>query len=243
MKTTFTFLSKTLLSEHTWEVKLVSSDTFSYIPGQFVSLEILSSTNRSYSIVSLEHEGGKLNLFPTVLTLIVKGTPSGPTEHWIDTVQAGDTFSAFIPMGHFSLHPTPAKKIFIAIGTGLAPFIPMIQAQIETNTLSQIDLIYGVKTEKDDYSLKYFQEILEASSNFHLTLCVSQQPEQIEQNKPYTFFAGRVTDYLTSITVDIEADYYLCGNPLMVQEVQEILEQAGITRIYTEKFHTLIIKK
>jgi all-trans-retinol 13,14-reductase len=243
MKTAFTFLSKTYLSEHTWEVKLSSEDSLNYTPGQFVSLEILPQTNRSYSIVALENAGGKLNPPPTILTLIVKGTPSGPTEHWIDTVQVGDTFSAFIPMGRFSLHPTPAKKIFIAIGTGLAPFIPMIYQQLAIDPQTQIDLIYGVKAEKDDYSLKYFQEILEASPNLHLTLCVSQQPEQMEQHKPYTFFAGRVTDYLTSITVDTEADYYLCGNPLMVQEVQEMLEQAGIARIYTEKFHTLITKK
>jgi all-trans-retinol 13,14-reductase len=238
MKTTFQFLSKTFLSEHTWEVTLTSPDTLSYNPGQFVSLEILPDTNRSYSIVSLTPESGG-----THLTLIVKGTPSGPTEHWIDTVKVGDIFPAIIPMGRFSLHHTPAKKIFVAIGTGLAPFIPMIQTQLSAEPQTQIDFIYGVKTEKDDYSVKYFHELLESSPNFHLTLCVSQQPSQLEEKKPYTFFAGRVTDYLISIPLEREADYYLCGNPLMVQEVQELLEKADIVRIYTEKFHTLITKK
>jgi ferredoxin-NADP reductase len=238
MKTIFQFLSKTFLSEHTWEVNLVSKNSLSYNPGQFVSLEILPDTNRSYSIVSLTPTTSG-----THLTLIVKGTPSGPTEHWIDTVKPGDIFAAFIPMGRFSLHQTPSKKIFIGIGTGLAPFIPMISQQLFVDSQTQINLIYGVKTEKDDYSLKYFKELLEASPTFHLTLCVSQQPEQIEQNKLYTFFAGRVTDYLKSITADPEADYYLCGNPLMIQEVQEMLEKEGINRIYTEKYHTLIKKK
>jgi all-trans-retinol 13,14-reductase len=237
MKTIFQFLSKTFLSEHTWEVNLVSKNSLSYNPGQFVSLAILPDTNRSYSIVSLTPTTSG-----THLTLIVKGTPSGPTEHWIDTVKLGDIFPAFIPMGRFSLHPTPAKKIFIAIGTGLAPFIPIIRQQLSIDLQTKIDLIYGVKTEKDDYSVRYFQEFLDSSSNFHRTLCVSQQSEQMEQNKPYTFFAGRVTDYLKSITVETEADYYLCGNPLMVQEVQEILEQSEIDSIYTEKFHTLTTK-
>jgi all-trans-retinol 13,14-reductase len=238
MKTAFQFLSKTFLSEHTWEVHLESIDTLSYNPGQFVSLEILPGTNRSYSIVSLSLTSGG-----THLTLIVKGTPSGPTEHWIDTVKVGDNFQAHIPMGRFSLHPTPAKKIFIAIGTGLAPFIPMINQQLFVDPQTQIDLIYGVKLEQDDYSVRYFQEILDSSPTFHQTLCVSQQPSQLEDKKPYSFFAGRVTDYLRSITVDTEADYYLCGNPLMVQEVKEMLEQEGIIRIYSEKFHTLITKK
>jgi all-trans-retinol 13,14-reductase len=231
MKTTFQFLSKTFLSEDTWEVTLISPDSLRYTPGQFVSLEISPQTNRSYSIVSLTPTPSG-----TRLTLVIKGSPSGPTEHWIDTVKLGDTFPAFTPMGRFRLHPTPAKKIFIATGTGLAPFIPMIQAQLAVDPQTQIDLIYGVKAENDDYSLRYFHELLEFSPNFHLTLCASQQPSRLEKTKSYTFFAGRVTDYLKSMQFDAESDYYLCGNPLMVQEVQDYLESKKVMNIYTEKF-------
>ncbi len=62
----------------------------------------------------------------------------------------------------------------------------------------------------------------------HVIRCVSRE------KTPETFH-GRVTDYLRATGIDPQADYYVCGSPLMVTDVAHLIRAAG-GYVHTESF-------
>ena len=101
------------------------------------------------------------------------------------------------------------KLIFIASGTGIAPFHSFINSYPSLN----YRMIHGVRYGDDAYdSEKYDPE--------RYILCTTRD------NRGE--FHGRITDYLGKNPPDKDADYYLCGNSNMIHEVYDILQEQGV---------------
>lgn len=222
-------ISKTRIGEGTWEIVFRLDKIIGFIPGQFVSCQISPQSFRSYSIV---------DLCDGILTLIVKGSVGGETEKWIETLSTGDQTNIRIGLGRLKTIKNSRPKMFIATGTGVAPFIPMIK-EILSETNTQIKLIIGISTIMDMYALRYFEQLLLDQKNFSLRFCISKLP--LPKNlKNYEVQNSRVTDYISTFDQDYtEFDWYLCGNPNMIDEVKQFLKTKQVQTIYTEKFLSL----
>jgi ferredoxin--NADP+ reductase len=118
------------------------------------------------------------------------------------------------PFGKFGLEEkkiSTHKHIFIASGTGIAPFHSMVKSKQELD----YEVIHGVRYaneayEKAEYDQKKF------------TVCASR-----DKNSD---FNGRLTEYLKVAEFEENTCFYLCGNSDMIFDAMEILKDKGFDR-------------
>jgi ferredoxin-NADP reductase len=114
--------------------------------GQFVQMFIPTGDKirrTSYSIASPPHESA---FFELCVTLVREGT-SSPYLH---ALKEGDHIQAMGPLGVFTLpDPLPRDPVFIATGSGIAPFRSMIFDLIQKNSPHTIYLIFGNRYEHE----------------------------------------------------------------------------------------------
>jgi ferredoxin--NADP+ reductase/benzoate/toluate 1,2-dioxygenase reductase subunit len=103
------------------------------------------------------------------------------------------------------------KFVFIASGTGIAPFRSMVR------TYPEIDytLIHGVRHSIDAYDRQEY-----VSDRY--ILCSSRDAKGT--------YNGRLTGYLKDCIFANETNFYLCGNSDMIFDALEILKVKGFER-------------
>ena len=95
----------------------------SFTPGQFISIDV-DGTRRSYSVASPASN-------KTHIDFLVDVAPGGPGSKFFMSKQPGDTISGIGPMGNFTLVQDDGVMVFLATGTGVAPFKSMLDTLFE----------------------------------------------------------------------------------------------------------------
>jgi ferredoxin/flavodoxin---NADP+ reductase len=212
-------------------------------PGQYVTLGVLNGDaiiQRAYSIVSSPHQP-RLELF---IELVKHGelTP----RLW--ALKEGDTILMRERLvGAFVLDPAgPKKRLLIATGTGVAPFVSMARWHAEQlrNGIDSGDeflVLQGGSRPQDLGS--YCQELSALSSGGWLRYIPTISRPWEDAN--WTGEAGRVEDTIRkhADTHGFTADNsvaYLCGNPDMIEYAKPLLKRARFAkeRIKEEKYFT-----
>lgn len=194
------------LTGETFSLKLPRA-RFSFQAGQHLSLGIHGDyQSREYSIYSGEGDSN--------LEVLVKEVDNGYFTPKLRKLKAGDLVEIHGPFGKFGMEAKAAetgKFVFIASGTGIAPFRSMVR------TYPEIDytLIHGVRLASEAYDRHEY-----ASDRY--VLCTSRDPKGT--------YPGRVTGYLKNCTFAPETDFYLCGNSDMIFDALEILKEKGFER-------------
>jgi ferredoxin-NADP reductase len=177
------------------------------------------------------------------ISFMVSTKPGGQASQFFDQVQTGTSLQVIGPAGEFRLIENDNPKVFITTGTGVAPFIAMIKKQLEIEPKSKIKVFFGVWVKADNFAPIFFKEILENPEtypNFELFIVVDGfKPEDLDEKT----FGGRVTTIVPE-NVDnfLNTDFYICGHPLMVADMQVVLEQKGCIlgkNMFMEKFGTI----
>ena len=119
------------------------------------------------------------------------------------------------PYGMFWLRPEQ-KYMFIAGGTGIAPFRPMIHQALAEG--KEVLLIYSMKTPSDFIYRKEF-ESLKGKFKMVSTITVDQFPQWAGER-------GRVQNLLHKYFKK-GYDVYVCGPPAMVESVEAKLIELG----------------
>ena len=194
------------LTENTFVLALPKS-RFKYTAGQHISLSIKGDyQSREYSIYSAE-DGKNLEI-------LVKEVAGGYFSPKLKHLKKGDFVEVHGPFGKFGLDEKKLdshKHIFIASGTGIAPFHSMVKSYPELD----YHVIHGVRFaneayEKDDYQKE------------KLTVCASR-----DENAD---FKGRLTEYLKTTEFSENTCFYICGNSDMIFDSMEILKEKGFDR-------------
>lgn len=219
-------------------LKPLSSDVFSlvlhpqndkpleFLPGQYANIEIpgTAGTTRSYSFSS---RPGSLDL-----EFLIRVIPNGLMSNYLkNEAQPGDVLNLTGPIGAFYARDIKRPTLFFAGGTGIAPFLAMLE-QVCTSSLNHpIQLYYGVTNEESLVETDRLNAFAQ-HDNFKYYPCVSRQ----DSGK---YATGYVTQWVKSQHLgDGEFDIYICGPNAMVDAVKDQLEAERITVInfYTEKF-------
>jgi ferredoxin-NADP reductase len=194
------------LTEHTFVLSLPKS-RFTFEAGQHVSLSISGDyQSREYSIYSAENDEN--------LEVLVKEVDGGYFSPKLKHLKLGDMVEVHGPFGKFGLdekRKESHKHVFIASGTGIAPF----HSIVKSNAGLDYHLIHGVRYVDEGYE----KESYDAD---RLTLCTSRDKTGD--------FNGRVTDYLKKTNFDKNTCFYLCGNSDMIFDSMEILSDKGFGR-------------
>lgn len=211
----------------TFSAEVENRSALRFLPGQYVNVQVPGSTQtRSYSFSS----GPSAN----EVSFLLRNVPQGLMSSYLaERAKPGDAITFRGPMGSFYLRPIERPLLFLAGGTGLAPFLSMLDKIAEEGEVTQpIQLIFGVTHDEDRVELARLEEYARRLPNFRY-LCTVASPESSSPHKGY------VTQHITAAQLNGgDVDIYLCGPPPMVEAVRDWLAAEGVMprNFYYEKF-------
>jgi len=204
---------------HFW-FEIPDLEKFDFIPGQFVSLTSMingKKVTRAYSIASRPYE----NKFELCLNEVREGIFSP----FLFAMEVGDTVEMKGPHGAFVFKQPVGNCFFIATGTGIAPFLPMIQHILERDSTHEFILVFGVRYEHSVLYDETFREMAAKHANFKYISTVTRPGLEWKGN------AGRVQQYVFSEIGDRkDFDVYICGLKEMVNDVRDRLKELGFDK-------------
>lgn len=199
-----------------------------FLPGQFASLTQTiegKEITRAYSFASAPGEGNRFEL-------CLNHVPDGQFSEWLFELTPGGAVEMRLPMGTFTLHHPDREAVFVATGTGIAPFRSMLMAHLNDSS-PDVTLIFGTRYEHGLLYRPEFDEMARLHPQFHF-LPVLSRPEP-----GWTGRTGRVQPHLKDLLKDHRnVDIYLCGLKEMVNETRAMLKEMGFDRkqIFYEKY-------
>ncbi|HKK62277.1 MAG TPA: FAD-binding oxidoreductase [Bacteroidales bacterium] len=202
------------LNESTYILRF-SRGGMQFKPGQHIKLGLMGSGElKEYSIYSSP-------VSPSI-ELLIKEVDDGALSQELRKVKPGDELSVKGPYGSFlaDLKPKQGEKLlFIASGTGIAPFHSFILSHPEAD----YRLIHGIRDINEAYEREHYEAVRYFS-------CTSRGKKGD--------FNGRITDYLLA-NIEEKADkVYLCGNSSMIYDAMDILKSKGYRhdQLFTEVY-------
>ena len=189
------------------EVPILAGQCFNVgIPG--------GSINREYSMYS-DANGDYLDF-------LIKVVEDGSLTPQLQKLKVGDLVEIDGPYGQFYLHDPldkSKKYIFLATGTGVAPFHSFISTYPSLN----YRLIHGVRYPNEQYEFKDY-----ADESY--IPCISKNNAGSK--------SMRLTGFLKENPVGPSEIVYLCGNRNMIVDAFEILRDQGVPgdNLFTEVF-------
>lgn len=220
----FTLISKKNLTSDVFELIYEAEKDFDIIPGQFITF-LLPKTWfwRAYSVLFKE---GKKCFF------IIKRLENG--RGWSKEIcdyGTGEVLRVVWPVGHFIDTKKEVNKLFIWTGTGMVPLYFIVKILLENGFQKNLKIILGNRTKEDLYYISQFQEFKNKYLNFDFEVFLSRE-EVMWYNEWY------VGDFLTWENIKKFEEYYLCGNPNMVDEIVLKLKNSGVNdeNILREKY-------
>ncbi len=187
-----------------------------FLAGQYVNVGIpgLEET-RSYSFSS--KPGNRLTGF------VVRNVPNGKMSDFLSkNAKAGDKMTFTGPFGSFYLRDVARPVLMLAGGTGIAPFMSMLQVLEEKGSEHPVRLVFGVTNDFDLVALEKLNELQYKFPWFEYRTVVAHEDSQHERK-------GYVTGHVDNEWLNAgEVDVYLCGPVPMVEAVRGWLDNAGV---------------
>ncbi|WP_336367497.1 benzoate 1,2-dioxygenase electron transfer component BenC [Marinobacter sp. C2H3] len=215
-----------LISPTAIEVKIRAGADLGFLPGQYVNIGVPGTDEtRAYSFSS--RPGSR------DLSFLIRNVPDGLMSSWlVGRARTGDAVDLTGPMGVFYLRPVERPVLMLAGGTGLAPFLAMLESLKEKGCDQPVHLIYGVTNDDDLVCLAALEAFARDMENFTFRTVVSGEDSTHPRK-------GYVTAHMDDAPVnDGNVDVYLCGPPAMVDSVLGHFRGQGIEPhgFYYEKF-------
>jgi ferredoxin-NADP reductase len=200
------------------EFELSSVPRFGFVAGQWLSFKTNKpdgeEITRAYSIASPPGEDNRL-------ALCLNRVQDGFMSNFLCDMKVGEEISCQGPFGDFILRPPLRDTVFIATGTGVAPFRSMLHwllADPVRHQDKQLSLLFGNRTEGDIYYHEEFLELGARHVNFHYLPTLSRGAAE------WQGLRGYVQEHLPGIVQgpnDMHA--YICGLDKMVKANRELL--------------------
>jgi benzoate/toluate 1,2-dioxygenase reductase component len=206
--------SRRWLTEAVFEVVFSRPEGFVFLPGQKVQLKLLDM-GREYTLINQPED--------QELKLCVRHVVNGRFTPLLAQAKIGDIFFMSPATGFFTYQKTTKPVVFMATGTGIAPFVAYVRAGVRG-----FFLFHGGRTEEELY---YQEEVAKAAR--HYIPCLSG-PGDEGQSK---FLSGHITKFLQQYLKEAVYDFYLCGNRDMVRDTIRIIDRRFPgSRVFMEPF-------
>jgi NAD(P)H-flavin reductase len=180
---------------------------------------------RAYSIASAP-DGNRFEL-------CLNRVQEGRFSPYLFEMHPGDLVEMRGPLGYFVPKNPFRDAVFVATGTGIAPFRSFLRTPAIVNSGAKITLLFGVRCEENLLYRREFEEICETNPSFRF------MPTLTRPGPSWTGRAGRVQQHLDEALADrTDLDVYICGLKAMVDDVRNMLKAKGFdrSRILAEKY-------
>ena len=206
-------------------IKLIEPDRIEFVPGQYVQLvapaygDNPEPVYRAYSVSSPPSDDGAVEL-------IIRLVPGGICTTWVFTLlKEGDEVTLNGPYGDFRLTDSGAEMIWIAGGSGMAPFWSIVRHMAGNNIQRKCTYFFGALTRKDLFLLDELRDIHKTLPNFTFVPALSNPGE----GDAWTGETGLITDVVDRhVEPGTDAEAYLCGSAGMIEAACTVLEAKHI---------------
>ena len=233
------FSLEKVLSVHRWTDNLFSFTMtrpahFKFTAGQFARIGIKVNDElvvRAYSVVSSPFDE-TLEFFSIVV-------PEGAFTSNLQHLKVNDEiFLEKVPYGYLTLAryqlPLPNDLWLLGTGTGLAPFLSMLQDFETWSKYRNIHLVYSVRTQAELAYAEKIQEIVETFGEGHtgfkfIPIITRDAQAPLHDRLPVLIANGEL-EKTAGLAFNSETSHImLCGNPQMVEDTKEALKARGLT--------------
>jgi ferredoxin-NADP reductase len=215
------------------EFEVPAVPRFGFVAGQWLSFKTNKpdgeEITRAYSIAS---PPGEDNRFALCLNRVQDGFMS----NYLCDMKEGEEISCQGPFGDFILRPPLRDTMFIATGTGIAPFRSMLHwllADPARHQDRQFWLLFGNRTEEDIYYHNEFSDLAVRHADFHYLPTLSRGAPE------WQGLRGYVQEHLPGIVQHRTGMHaYICGLDKMIKANRQLLKSLGWDRksILYEKY-------
>jgi ferredoxin-NADP reductase len=213
-----------LETESTRTLRLVPED-MPFPPfraGQFVTIFVKIDgveTSRAYTISSPPSR--------PYIDLTVREMPDGFVSRYLcNKVSVGDRFELAGPAGAFYHEPLmdSGDLVFLAGGSGVTPFMSIIQDSLDRDLGLKMQLLYGSRVPEDIIFEDRLSELACAENDLKVDYIISEPPEG------YEGVCGFLeADIIKKLVGDLEGKtFYMCGPNLMYELCGGALDSLGI---------------
>jgi len=216
-------------------LKLPDSAEISFKAGQYVQIMAPKykgnneSVYRAYSLASSPNDKETIDLY---IGLIKNGIATTFVHEYL---KEGQELTVVGPYGDFYYRDGDREMVMVAIGTGMSPILSILKYMRDNHIDRKATFYFGARTREDLFELELLADLENALPNLKIIYCLSRPTEKDN----WTGEKGRVTDMLEKHLTEAESkEAYLCGSPVMIDSVIEILKDKGMKEnlIFYDKF-------
>ncbi|PRX44694.1 NAD(P)H-flavin reductase [Prauserella shujinwangii] len=198
-----------------------------YVPGQSIAVETQLRPRlwRYYSPANAPRPDGRIELH-------VRLVDGGPVSSaLVQAVQVGEVLRLGAPVGHSLTLDHKQDVVFLAGGTGFAPFKALLEQIAEEGLQRRVQLFVGARTAREFYDA-------EAIRGFERTLPGLRVVPVASDDPGFRGERGRLVDVALRYGPWPEEEVYVCGSPEMVSGTCDALRATGIgpERVHREEF-------
>lgn len=188
---------------------------------------------RAYSMANYPGEQGIIMLNVRVASpppRAPKGTPPGKMSSYIFNLKPGDEVTISGPYGEFFIKETPAEKIYIGGGAGMAPLRShTFELFKNMDTDCKVSYWYGGRSVRELFYMDEFEELEKKHDNFKMHIALSDPLPEDNWTGLKGFIHQVLHDeYLAKHPAPEDCEYYICGPPIMLKCVQDMLSDLGV---------------
>jgi len=201
-------------------------DQLDFLPGQYVNVTVPGTDRtRSYSFSSAPGA--------SEASFVVRNVPNGLMSTWLTgQAQPGQPLSFSGPYGSFYLRPVQRPVLMLAGGTGIAPFLSILDVLAAKGFPHPVRLVYAVTNDHDLVGLEQLDHIAAAHPQFQYVTVVAHESSSHPRK-------GYATAHVEPAWMNGgDVDVYLCGPVPMVDAVRGWLDSTGVkpNSFHFEKF-------
>ncbi|HEY7025541.1 MAG TPA: FAD-binding oxidoreductase [Candidatus Limnocylindrales bacterium] len=207
-------------------------------PGQYMTIGVYADgkiVQRPYSVASPpETADGEGYEFYVRLVPILRFT----TLLW--RLPVGHPMRMIGPKGRFLLEPDDTRThLFVSTGTGIAPFMAMMRQHLIQGSPRRTVMLNG-SSYVDELGYRDQLEAWQADGTYPVTYIPTISRPDDPRNEGWQGRSGRVENVVLDVCHELnlrpeETVVYICGNPDMIINVEELLMGAGFPEFHVKK--------
>lgn len=188
---------------------------------------------RAYSMANYPEEKGVIYLNVRIATPPPGvDAPPGIGSTFIFNLKPGDKIVASGPFGEFYAKETEREMCFIGGGAGMAPMRSHIFDQLKRiKSNRKITFWYGARSVREMFYDDEFKQLEKDNPNFSYHVALSDPlPEDNWKGMTGFIHQALLENYINKHEDPTEVEYYLCGPPMMLKCVMDMLDDIGVER-------------
>lgn len=187
---------------------------------------------RAYSMANYPGEKGIIMLNVRIASPPPRqpDVPPGKVSSYIFNLKPGDKVTISGPYGEFFIKETKNEMVYIGGGAGMAPLRSHIFELLkERESDRKLSFWYGGRSVRELFYVDEFRALEEKFPNFKFNIALSD-PLPEDNWTGYKGFIHQVLfdEYLKNHPSPEDIEYYICGPPMMLQAVLNMLDSLGV---------------